>query len=107
MLFRSKWLSKSSISNITEVISEWACIEHEGFARRKAVIWWMARTTNPCPPTIDEALEVATSSDDWKEPIRMKAHKEGRFWRIDEVEMQQREASFTFGANAENDDIPF
>ena len=93
--------------NVYEFIQEWVCIEHDGFARRKAAIWWSARSSSPCPLSIDEAVELATTLDEWREPVRIAAHKEGRFWRIDEVEMKDREVSFSFGGNDDDDDIPF
>jgi DNA repair protein RadD len=40
-------------------ISEWVCLEHEGFARQKAENWWKARSREPIPETIEEAVELA------------------------------------------------
>ncbi|MBB3205573.1 DNA repair protein RadD [Rhodopirellula rubra] len=39
--------------------SEFICIEHSGFARRKAETWWRDRCLDPCPDNADEALELA------------------------------------------------
>lgn len=39
--------------------SEFICIEHSGFARRKAETWWRERCLDPCPDNADEALELA------------------------------------------------
>ncbi|WP_419188498.1 helicase-related protein [Stieleria bergensis] len=39
--------------------SEFICIEHSGFARRKAETWWRDRCLDPCPDDADEALELA------------------------------------------------
>lgn len=41
--------------------SEWICFEHEGFARRKAVAWWSARSDYAVPETAWEAVELAKS----------------------------------------------
>lgn len=38
--------------------SEWICLEHVGFARRKAEKWWQMRFDTSPPDTIAEALEV-------------------------------------------------
>ena len=38
-------------------VSEWVCIEHEGYARTKAASWWRGRDTLP-------ALEVPYAVDD-------------------------------------------
>ena len=41
-------------------LSEWICIEHEGFARKKAVAWWKKRSRNECPESVYEAIELCT-----------------------------------------------
>lgn len=38
--------------------TDYVCIEHEDYARRKALNWWINRTTIPFPASVDEALEV-------------------------------------------------
>lgn len=38
---------------------EWICIEHEGYARRKAEHWWRARSHEEVPSTVEEAVELA------------------------------------------------
>jgi DNA repair protein RadD len=40
-------------------VSEWVCIEHTGWARRKAEQWWKARSPDPVPETAQEAAERA------------------------------------------------
>jgi len=39
--------------------SEWICIEHEGFARQKAVAWWRRRSPDPVPDTAERAVDIA------------------------------------------------
>ena len=39
--------------------SEFICIEHSGFARRKAEAWWRERCLDPCPINADEACDLA------------------------------------------------
>ena len=39
--------------------SEFICIEHSGYARRKAEAWWRDRCLDPCPNSAEEALDVA------------------------------------------------
>jgi len=39
-------------------ISEWVCIEHSGFARRKAISWWKQRTDCPVPKNIEDAVKL-------------------------------------------------
>lgn len=38
---------------------EWICFEHEGYARRKAEQWWQARSSEPVPKTVEEAVDLA------------------------------------------------
>ena len=41
--------------------SEWLCVEHEGWPRRKFEQWWKQRTTAPLPSSVREAVAVASS----------------------------------------------
>lgn len=44
------------IVNELSVYAEYVCLEHDGYARRKAEAWWAARMHSPAPKTVDEAL---------------------------------------------------
>lgn len=45
--------------NLSErVVSEWICIEHDGFAQTKARIWWKLRSKAPFPDDIQHAIEL-------------------------------------------------
>jgi len=39
--------------------SEWICLEHTGFARHKAELWWKRRSTVPVPDTAEDAVYFA------------------------------------------------
>jgi len=39
--------------------SEWICFEHTGYARAKAVNWWMDRSNEPVPESVEQAIELA------------------------------------------------
>lgn len=39
--------------------SEFICVEHSGYARRKAEAWWRERCIHPCPTTAEEAIDLA------------------------------------------------
>ncbi|MBB3204980.1 DNA repair protein RadD [Rhodopirellula rubra] len=41
--------------------SEFVCIEHSGYARRKAEAWWRDRCLDPCPTNAEEAIDIADS----------------------------------------------
>ena len=39
--------------------SEWVCLEHDGYARGKAIAWWKKRSHYPVPMTAAEAVHLA------------------------------------------------
>lgn len=82
--------------------SEWVCFEHAGFARQKACAWWNARSKQPVPSTIDEAL---TMTDSLPIPERIGLQPDGRYTRIVGYDgwREQKVAQ----AVGEYDDIPF
>ena len=40
-------------------VSEWVCVEHDGYARQKAEAWWRGRSSEPVPDTAEAAVELA------------------------------------------------
>lgn len=66
-------------------VSEWICIEHEGFARVKACLWWQARSIAEVPDTVDDALSLLNRG-----AARMAAQvtttKDGKYTRIQSCE---------------------
>jgi len=44
---------------LNEYKSEWVCVEHEGYARRKAEQWWRKRSPDPVPDTAERAVQLA------------------------------------------------
>jgi DNA repair protein RadD len=59
--------------------SEWVCIEHAGYPRRKAEQWWKRRSTIPCPATTAEALERI---EQLAEPLRIEVERVDRYPEI-------------------------
>jgi DNA repair protein RadD len=50
--------------NMIRVASEWVCLGHDGFARKKAERWWTQRTTiDAIPSNAEQALEWLEYSD--------------------------------------------
>ena len=41
--------------------SEWLCVEHEGWPRKKFERWWTARTKAPLPSSAAEAVQIANA----------------------------------------------
>jgi DNA repair protein RadD len=43
-------------NNRLSAYSEYICFEHIGYAKRKAAVWWIGRSMDRIPETVDEAL---------------------------------------------------
>lgn len=44
---------------LRDSVSEWICIEHDGWAQQKAASWWHQRSIHPFPGSVDEAVGLA------------------------------------------------
>jgi len=98
-----------------EVISEWVCLQHEGFARTKAAGWWKAHSLAPAPRTISEAISLL-SRGAVAMPSHITVKKEGKFFRIvgrvldEKPEAWQDESTETNNIGESGfgeDDVPF
>jgi len=77
--------AETPIGNLTEtIISEWVCIEHQGYARVKAVAWWDARSEHPAPQTIDEAMQLLDAKA-CRQPVTITTEQDGKYRRIASV----------------------
>jgi DNA repair protein RadD len=38
---------------------EFICVEHDGYARQKAIAWWKRRSPDPVPDTAQRAVDIA------------------------------------------------
>lgn len=75
--------------------SEWVCLEHEGYARQKAEGWWRARSSEPVPDTIEEAVELANTGALAKpQSITVRAVAGDPFERIVDYELGPRPDPF-------------
>jgi len=73
----------------TEVISEWVCLEHEGFARKKAERWWRARSVLEPPDAIPGAVDLCRRGA-VAAPRSITAVRQGRFWRVLSADIDER-----------------
>lgn len=65
--------------------SEWVCLEHEGYAKKKATRWWFDYTGDSSAPTVDQALEQQHRI---KKPARILVDTNGRFSEIKKREFK-------------------
>lgn len=72
--------------NLTEdVVSEWVCIEHEGFAGRKAQAWWDAHSFAGFPESVDSAVSLLDRKA-CRMPVKITAKKKAKWFEILSVE---------------------
>lgn len=71
-----------------QFISEYVCIEHQGYALQKASEWWQRHALAEKPDTIEEALELANGGA-LRVAKRILAKKEGKYWRILDYEFDE------------------
>ncbi len=63
-------------------VSEFLCFEHKGFAQTKAAEWWRARSSEPVPRTIDEALRIIAAKG-IQQPKQLILKSEGKYLRVE------------------------
>lgn len=74
--------------NLPYGVSEWICIEHTGYARSKAELWWREHCSLPCPDSIDEAIDLFRRG--WVAiPRQITTKREGRFKKIIAREIEE------------------
>lgn len=67
-------------------VSEWVCFNHDGYAREKAVSWWLKRGKKPAPRSVDEALGRIS---ELKKPSRICVKTEGKWDRVSLYDFNQ------------------
>lgn len=79
--------------NLLRVASEWVCLGHEGFARKKAERWWTQRTTiDAIPGDAEQALEWLEYSDAvLRRPAAIVVTKKDKYPSIVSYHWQQQE----------------
>lgn len=97
----------------TQVISEWICPAHQGFARRKFEAWWEAHSICDTPDTASDCNELLSMGvARW--PIQITTKQDGKWFRIlsqefgdrqKPTELSEPEESKVF--SGEGDDCPF
>lgn len=104
--------------NIEETISEWVCLEHSGFAFKKAMLWWLLRSKADPFAGGSNANPIDSAIDLWKRGAvalssRLTAVKDGHFWRITEHDLDPVPESWSDEVaedvfeNMDSEEIPF
>lgn len=100
-----------------KIISEWVCIEHDGYAWSKAAGWWDARSLHEMPSTVDAAVELLNRGV-CRMPVQITTTREGKYYRIKSVEfleekppedewLPEREQTETYEFSGFDTDVPF
>jgi DNA repair protein RadD len=82
------------------VATEWVCLEHNGFARQKAVTWWQRRSQQPVPLTITAALE---RTDDLMTPSQIHLIQNGKYQEIKGYEFSRTATTETIIDDCDGD----
>jgi DNA repair protein RadD len=95
-----------------EYKSEWICLEHDGYARQKAVAWWKRRSREPVPDSADEAValaqagrlaptrEITVRSVTGEDYDRIIGYELGDIAALDDQDAPADALDFPFGYNA-------
>ena len=73
---------------MTLVVQEYVCLEHEGFAGKKARDWWRRRTGSDAPASVVEAFKLVNFLE---QPRYIKWQQQGKFQKINEYVFTQGE----------------
>lgn len=91
---------------VGEVIEEWVCLEHTGWARKNAVKWWKQRSNEPCPVTAADAVKLGVGGF-MATPIEIVATKVGHYWRVNSYVFGELPESSASLSQINDEDIPF
>lgn len=103
---------KDSEGLLKTQISEWICLEHQGFALQKARQWWIARSHSAVPETVESALSLL-SRGACRMSSNITTKKEGKWYRItacsfvDERPEEWEEERERVEVSVFGDEVPF
>lgn len=90
--------------------SEWVCFEHSGYARWKAEMWWRARSFDPVPDTVQQAVDIASAGGlAATKSITVRSVTGERFDRIVDYELGEKPeaAPWEDRCGFDLDEVPF
>lgn len=88
---RADYLCRPVGGGQIESVSEWVCIDHEGWAGRNAAKWWSVRSKAD-PVADDKGSFIDSCINLWKRgalaaPRKITTLREGRFWKVTKAEL--------------------
>ncbi len=88
-------------------VNEWVCLEHTGYARRRAEKWWRERSPDPIPDTADRAVDIANAGGvAYAEKITVRTISGDPFPRIIRHELGAKPEARTFSI-FDLEEVPF
>ena len=89
-------------------VSEWICLEHTGWARRKAEQWWKARSPDPVPDSAQRAADLAEAGAlAPAEFVTVRSVAGEKFERIIHSKLGPKPEPCAIYAGVDLDDVPF
>jgi DNA repair protein RadD len=82
-------------AGMLRVASEWVCLSHEGYARKKAESWWTIRSKiDAVPGDVDTALEwLEYDSEILRKPAAIIINKSAKYPAIVSYQWEERQAA--------------
>jgi DNA repair protein RadD len=103
--FTPKTFRVDYLCGIGVKISEWVCVEHEGFAREKALLWWDAHSNDLFPQSAQHAVDIANAGGLAK-PEEITVIREGKWPRVSDRKLGPKPEAVGVEHYSE-DDLPF
>lgn len=103
--FAPKTLRVDYLCGIGVKISEWVCVEHEGFAREKAVAWWAQHSNDPFPQSAQHAVDIAQAGGVAR-PEEITVIREGKWPRVSERKLGPKPEAVGV-EHLDMDEVPF
>lgn len=74
-----------------QVVSEWICLEHEGYAGRNAALWWAKRGLGNVPTVSGALSDMFLGHRIAEKTKRIMIAKSGKYWRVLDFELQHKQ----------------
>jgi DNA repair protein RadD len=88
--------------------SDFICVEHDGYARQKAISWWRQRSPDPVPDTAERAVEIAEAGGiALTEQITIRSVVGEKFDRIVRYRLGPKPEAIAVTPGYDEEDIPF